>query len=115
MLKAIFAKHVWSGDSILLSGGERVEIDRIEPGTMTFILKGGRRLTLHEYDIVGLGHRPWPERKTEEDMRAPIIFFANLVCALHRTELTASLDKAASDLREAIEDYELGKPLESDK
>lgn len=60
---------------------------------------------------VRLLRRPRPKGRTKKAMVDSIVVFANLALALRKTRLTASFNKAVSDLREAIEVYELGKPL----
>lgn len=118
MLKAICFKDVQAGDVVCQDADKHRTVGAVSeernPYIQLFIREGGF-IQEKPDQLIGLVHRPWPEGNTEEGMRASIILFAYLVCTLHQTELTASFDKATSDLRKAIEAYELGKPPESDK
>ncbi|MCC6934178.1 MAG: hypothetical protein IT406_00570 [Candidatus Yanofskybacteria bacterium] len=115
MLKVIFAKDVRAGDSVLISGGARVEVEWVELCGADVTLKApdGCRFHLKEYDIVGLGRRPWPEWKTERYMQATIVSAAENVAAIIRghtiQDHLTDPGPAITALRGAIEEYELGR------
>lgn len=60
-------------------------------------------------DIIGLLHRPHPKRKTEEAMLGSVVFWAMFFTALSQTVAKGAVRQVISELREAIEAYELGK------
>lgn len=111
MLKAIFAKHVKPGDKILVSGGDRLSVNDVE-------LWGSRvRMTTHdadgfagccffnEYDLVGLGHRPYPNGKTECDMKDDV----DSAITSYRLGLVP-VAQGRKAILEALAAYELGRP-----
>lgn len=78
--------------------------------------KGEERMALHgEPDqFIGLVHRPWPEGKTAEDMRDAIAGFSWEVMTdsdLHCANSGHGMENSIEALRGAIDDYLLGKPL----
>ena len=101
MLKAIFAKHIQAGYRVMLSGGRTLitvaSVETVDSHVRLYLgEKDGWFITLREYDIVGLGHKPWPLGKTEQNMSDAAY------AAIH---VRAPLSR----IREAIEEYELGK------
>ncbi|MCC6405345.1 MAG: hypothetical protein IT405_03085 [Candidatus Yanofskybacteria bacterium] len=112
MLKAIFAKHVRAGDSVLISGGARAEVEWVELcGTeVTLKTTDGRKLRLKEYDIVGLGRRPLPEWRTADECRKRIELLARTTMSIGALS-QAEFNNHIEHLRTAIDEYELGKGM----
>jgi preprotein translocase subunit YajC len=116
MLKAIFAKHVKKGDEIFISGGRRVTVlDVEELGSTVRLHIGGGYLNCAEYEIVGLGHRPYAKGKTEEDMQESVMHCVRSVdripfgrSGIEPVKIT--LRREIEVLGKIIEEYELGKP-----
>lgn len=111
MLKAIFAKHVLSGDIVLVSGGSRITVKLVEligDSVHLYAAEGGIRV-LREYDIVGLGHRASP--KSEGQRWNSVINHAREVVERMGTEKVGRpnfVEREVAWLSEAIEEYELG-------
>ena len=118
MMKAIFAKHVKEGDVILIPGGKRISVAYTDQrGATVRVGTADGQADFGEYDIIGLGHRPWPEEKTNSDMLQAIaaaVFevysLRGYTIGLTATQRTApEFQRAVDKLREAIQAYELGK------
>src|ERR1051326_1244732 len=110
MLRAIFAKHVKEGDEILAPGGVRISVAWTDQRGTTICIAGkdGRRSDFYEYELVGLGHRP---SEDSEELLDKAVKLAEEF-ALKRTHSRQDADATATALRETLEAYELGKPLE---
>ncbi len=108
--------EVQRGDVVMAEAGRACKVKELprEVSTgeacMEYELPG--IVTGSQNRIVGLIHRPWPEGKTEEDM------INDVLVAMISTGATRSREdfkQKLPALREAIEAWELSKPLEPDK
>jgi hypothetical protein len=113
MLKAIFAKHLKSGDGILLSGGERVAVQEAEHfcGVVRLRSDKGERI-FKEYDLVGLIHRP--RLQDTGDVHARLALTDTLANIVNRA-LAIRKPMNPQEIREAheaLEAYELGESVE---
>lgn len=137
MLKAIYARDVRKGDVVRTAVRwygvyVTMTVEQVLPcrhGALTIQLlspeRTGKEDFFQEDDVLILLRRPWPEGKTVGEM------FAEVEKALRRcvqaelendgrgfgtyvilSKYNGGMDDALRSLREAIEAYELGKPLE---
>jgi hypothetical protein len=124
--KLVSVADVRVGDGICLKGFACQRVLEIsEDPVKHILLKLDNGLTapeVHEFlqkDEVVLVHRLWAEEKTRRDMLSDIVSRAFTVHALRGYVLGMAgsctppdLEAAIVALHKAIEDYELGKPLE---
>ena len=118
-MKAIFARDVKVGDVIMLADNDQRTVTRLDGITdrSVIIHDATRSLVLQAGMIVALVHRPWPEGWYRGRWWLHIAWRARLVQpGPHRPDeiddSEGDNERAIANLREAIEDYELGKPLE---
>ncbi len=105
MMKAICFKDVLPGDVVCKEVGRTRQVGAVsaerDPYVELFFREGGFTKGRPE-ELIGLVHRPWPEGKTKEQMLAEL----RLAAAFF-----AEKGMGWVPLREALEAYELGKPL----
>lgn len=123
--RAISFKDVRPGDMVAEGSGEIfgwyqvTACETPNAATVYLYIVGGNVLVGFPHQLIGLFHRPWPEGKTEREMlnaievplrkcvEGSVEEDGSIYVDLRRGEV---LD--FSVLRDAIEAYELGKPLE---
>jgi hypothetical protein len=113
-MKAISFGEVRKGDVVCKRIDQPHEVDRVfrfkgNPSVLNLHCTDEAMLSGKPEDVIGLLHRPWPEGATERNAWACIELFILLVLAVRKTSLR--LAPYLGSLCEAIETYELGKPL----
>ena len=120
MIKAICYKDVRPGDVVGRSSRERITISAVVNGIeldyagndlIRLFIDGfeGMYLAGPPEQLIGLIHRPWPQGQTIFDLLNEIGRLGSGVQPLHHLGAT-SLEQAMTELREAIEVFELGFP-----
>lgn len=125
--KAIFARDVRKGDIVrfgdVYTGSPVASVEHAtsSPWVTIHCENGGGYPATPPDRIFSLIHRPWPEGKTDEKWRKEI---EALLLVAWRTVEEANWeqisdygrsDQCLARLREALDVYELGKPLKSEK
>ena len=113
MMKAICFEDVRPGDVVCRKVGRSCTVGALsieqDPYIQLFTREEGFVMG-RPGELIGLLHRPWPEGKTEGDMWREVMVLVSDLYGQNLPSLRAL--GLATQLREAIEAYELGKPLE---
>jgi len=99
---------VQPGDVVFEKFGFPHEVESSEQaGDVRLNCKGGVHLQGAPGAIIGIIYRPWPEGETESDMAREL---STKITMIFRCE-TWTDSRSLAELREALDTYELGKPL----
>jgi hypothetical protein len=119
-VKAIRFRDVKKGDVVSSCANYLHEVSEVEVHTgyvvlhtkaTSSVLPGGK-ISGHPDEFIGLVNLQYQDGKTEEDMLNEVLVKLIETCS---TENRAEFAKRLPAFREAIETYELGKPLDDSK